>query len=34
MEENHLKIISLCPYVTMYLKRHPEWNRIVVPSEK
>jgi uncharacterized protein len=32
MEENHLKIISLCPYVSLYLKRHPAWNRIVEPS--
>ncbi|MFT3700966.1 MAG: GNAT family N-acetyltransferase [Agriterribacter sp.] len=29
LEDNHFKLISLCPYVTMYLKRHPEWNRIV-----
>lgn len=29
VERNNLKIIPLCPFVTVYLKRHPEWNRVV-----
>ncbi|MFT3746806.1 MAG: GNAT family N-acetyltransferase [Agriterribacter sp.] len=28
-KENNLKIIPLCPYVVVYLKKHPEWNTIV-----
>ncbi|MCD0490658.1 N-acetyltransferase [Pedobacter sp. MC2016-14] len=29
IEENGLKIVPLCTYVAHYLKRHPEWNKIV-----
>ena len=29
IERNNLKIVPLCPFVTVYLKRHPEWNRVV-----
>ncbi|QJW90088.1 N-acetyltransferase [Spirosoma taeanense] len=29
VERNNLKIIPLCPFVTTYLKRHPDWNRVV-----
>ena len=28
-EQNNLKIVSVCPFVTAYLKRHPDWNRVV-----
>lgn len=28
-EEHAVKIIPLCPYVALYIKKHPEWNRIV-----
>ncbi len=29
IEEHQLKIVPLCAYIQFYLKRHPEWNRIV-----
>ncbi|MFC0518141.1 GNAT family N-acetyltransferase [Mucilaginibacter angelicae] len=29
IEQNNLKLIPLCVYVASYLKRHPEWNRIL-----
>ena len=29
IEQNNLKLIPLCPVVVAYIKRHPEWNRIV-----
>ncbi|GAB3503909.1 GNAT family N-acetyltransferase [Spirosoma knui] len=28
-ERNALKIVPLCPFVSVYLKRHPDWNRVV-----
>lgn len=31
IEENNLKLVPLCPLVVAYIKRHPEWNRIVTP---
>ena len=32
IEQNNLKIVPLCPFVTAYLKRHPDWNRVVSSS--
>lgn len=29
VDRNNLKIVSLCPFVTVYIKRHPDWNRVV-----
>ncbi|WPU98585.1 GNAT family N-acetyltransferase [Mucilaginibacter sp. cycad4] len=29
IEENNLKLVPLCVYVASYLKRHPEWARIL-----
>jgi predicted GNAT family acetyltransferase len=29
--ENHgWKVVPLCPFVSAYIKRHPEWERIVL----
>ncbi|WGK65162.1 GNAT family N-acetyltransferase [Croceiramulus getboli] len=32
VEDSGLKLAPLCPFVVAYIKRHPEWKRIV--SEK
>lgn len=29
IEQNNLKLVPLCVYVVSYLKRHPEWSRIL-----
>jgi predicted GNAT family acetyltransferase len=29
LEENGYKMVPLCPFVAAYLKRHPEWLRLV-----
>ncbi len=29
IEKNNLRLIPLCPLVAAYIKRHPEWKRIV-----
>lgn len=34
IETQGLQLIPLCPLVVAYLKRHPEWNRIVVPERR
>jgi len=33
IEEHHLKIVPLCVYIIAYLKRHPEWNRLLAIAE-
>ncbi|QDK79137.1 N-acetyltransferase [Spirosoma sp. KCTC 42546] len=32
VEQHNLTIVPLCPFVSAYLKRHPDWNRIVSTS--
>jgi predicted GNAT family acetyltransferase len=34
IEQNNLRLIPLCPMVVAYIKRHPEWKRIVDQSVK
>jgi predicted GNAT family acetyltransferase len=29
IEQHNLKLVPLCPYVTYYLEKHPEWNRLL-----
>ncbi|WP_374949660.1 GNAT family N-acetyltransferase [Mucilaginibacter sp.] len=29
LEENNLKLVPLCSYIQSYLKRHPEWERLL-----
>jgi uncharacterized protein len=31
-EARGLKLIPLCPFVAAYIKRHPEWSRILAPD--
>lgn len=28
-ERSNLKIVPLCPFIAVYIKRHPDWNRVV-----
>lgn len=32
IEKNHLRLIPLCPFVVIYIKRHPEWKRVLDAS--
>ena len=34
IEDNGYKLIPLCPLVAAYLKRHPEWDRILDESTR
>ncbi len=29
IEDNHLKLVPWCPFVKSYVKRHPEWKRVL-----
>lgn len=30
VEQNNLSIVPTCPFVAAYIKRHPEWQRVVL----
>jgi predicted GNAT family acetyltransferase len=30
IEKNNFKLVPVCPLVVAYIKRHPEWERIVM----
>lgn len=30
IQQKKLRLVPLCPFVIMYLRRHPEWNSLVV----
>ncbi len=32
LEDNHYSLYPYCPYVYAYIKKHPEWKRVVDPS--
>ncbi|WP_334127273.1 GNAT family N-acetyltransferase [Empedobacter brevis] len=32
LEEHHNSLFPYCPYVFAYIKKHPEWKRIVDPK--
>jgi len=32
IEKNQLKLVPLCPFVAAYIKRHPEWKRVLEES--
>ncbi|MDZ7755899.1 GNAT family N-acetyltransferase [Rhodohalobacter sp.] len=33
-EERDLKIAPICPFVKVYLQRHPEWKRLLAEEHK
>lgn len=33
IKDNNLRLIPLCPMVVAYIKRHPEWETIVVTRQ-
>lgn len=34
LDENNIELLPFCPYVFAYIKKHPEWKRIVSPKFK
>tara|TARA_R110000868_G_scaffold54979_1_gene171235 strand:- start:780 stop:944 length:165 start_codon:yes stop_codon:yes gene_type:complete len=34
IEKKNLALIPLCPFVALYLKRHPEWKKLVMKGIK
>lgn len=33
LETNRKKAVPLCPYIRVFLKRHPEWNERVIEAD-
>lgn len=33
-DDNDIPLLPFCPYVLAYIKRHPEWKRVVSPKFK
>ena len=29
LDENNLKLVPLCPFVAAYVKKHPEWKKLL-----
>ncbi len=29
LEENNFKLVPYCPYIKVFLKHHPEWDRLL-----
>jgi predicted GNAT family acetyltransferase len=34
IEKNKLELVPYCPFVIIYLKRHPEWKRLLATGVK
>lgn len=32
LDERNIQLLPFCPYVFAYIKKHPEWKRIVSPK--
>ena len=32
IEDQHLPMVPYCPFVIAYIKRHPDWKRILAPG--
>ncbi|MCA0238732.1 MAG: N-acetyltransferase [Bacteroidetes bacterium] len=32
IDANNLKLVPLCPFVAAFLKKHPEWKRLLAPG--
>ncbi|MDX1617747.1 MAG: GNAT family N-acetyltransferase [Balneolaceae bacterium] len=32
VEERELKLVPLCPFVAAYIRRHPEWKRLLADN--
>ncbi|MDX1270553.1 GNAT family N-acetyltransferase [Bizionia paragorgiae] len=34
LEDKNIDLLPFCPYVFAYIKKHPEWKRVVSPTFK